>query len=322
MQKKEGKISSPKGHIIDLSTMQSKNVKKEHPLVSKNTENNTTERPGDGNFAEMAIPIDIKIQRKKHKPSLIQFKVKRQSSEDVGDQDNSSSLIEEQEEESPKKSLRSPVMIKSSNLGLDSNSNSKSLNQSLAKEFRNYKRITSLDEFYVQNNHFKKNPTNPYKGPAFDMKKEGFLVEVLEARFLPDTVNFVKAKIMIYGAGEGPLSPIMSSVMFMDGDINQATFDLLLKVQSLKTSNFDNVYLFILWETFQDIFGEDEVDFTPLVFGFSLVKLFQIDKEIKSESGVTYFNEIWNICEGPIQIGIYPSHYLKLDREEIIKRYR
>ena len=72
----------------------------------------------------------------------------------------------------------------------------------------------------------------------------------------------------------------------MESDINQLSFDFCLKVDKLKTTNYDEVYLFLIWESFQDIFGEDDIEFIPTIFGFSIVKIFETDDVKSLESSV------------------------------------
>ena len=217
---------------------------------------------------------DIVIQRKKKNQAQIMViqEVPKEDTNREGDDNNTSSIMEEENEApvSPSKlNVLKPIDSKPESLG----SQPRSMNVSM-NEFKNSKKITSLDELYVQNNFFSKNMKNPYQETPINFQSEGFVVEVFEARYLPDTVNFVRVKGMIYGINSGIEGKVHKGTMLIDGDINSVLLDFVLKVESLSSTDYDDLYVFLIWETFQDIFGEEDVEFMPLVFGFSLVKLF------------------------------------------------
>lgn len=217
---------------------------------------------------------DIVLQRKKRQPTIIALQqVAKDDSKKLDSEDNNtSSIIEEQDDYIPsnKVAFLKPV----DSLPVSMESHPKSQNASLT-DFKNNKKITSLDELYIQNNYFSKNPNNPFTQAPINFDKEGFVVHIHEARYLPDTVNFVKVKAMIFGANTGIEGKVQKEILQIEGDINTVLFNLTLKVEKLSTTNYDDLHLFLFWETFQDIFGDDDVEFIPIVFGFSLVKLFQ-----------------------------------------------
>lgn len=124
---------------------------------------------------------------------------------------------------------------------------------------------------------------------------------------MPDTINFIKAKAMIYSNELGTIGPTESSVCLIEGDINSMPMRMLLKVDQIKNCNYDEVYLFIVWESFQDIFGDEDIEFMPLVFGFSLVKLFNSSgaKSLSTAVGFGFTIQKWRLCEGHLQIGIF-----------------
>lgn len=115
---------------------------------------------------------------------------------------------------------------------------------------------------------------------------------------MPDTINFVKAKAMLYSNELGNISPIESSVCVIDSDINSMQINLLLKVEQIKNCNYDEVYLFIIWESFQDVFGDEDIEFIPLVFGFSLVKLFSSSgaKSLSTAVSLGLTFKKWRVC--------------------------
>lgn len=231
-----------------------------------------------------AKKADFKIQRKKHGPSMIKAKwtiIKAKA--EHGDDQSSYSMVEEDEHVDKVPKLQVKPLGKTT---ANNSSQSGSLNQAIPKEFRNYKKTTTLDDFYVQNNYMKLNPKNPYAGEPFDFKSEGFVIEVIQARFLPDTVNFVKVKGMLYSIGGKKLTELSSSVLRIEGDINQVTLDFMIKINDLACSNYDEVYLMIFWESFQDIFGDEDVEFVPIIFGFSVIKLFHAEGMKSLESCV------------------------------------
>lgn len=255
----------------------------------------------DGDFAGSGVNEatgvsrkDIKIQRKKHGPSLIQAKwsggVDSRGKGDAGGDDDSSCSSFEENNQDPKPFR---LHLKPAGKAEVSQSNSKSMSQNMPQEFKNHKKITSLDEFYVKNTFMKPNSRDPYDNKAFDFESEGFLIEVTEARFLPDTVNFVKVKGMVYEIGGQRLTDIEKSVLRIEGDINQIALDFTLTVKDLDCQNYEQVYFLLFWLTFEDIFGDDEVEFTPVIFGFSVVKLFKA-KSLKSEGSNVGLNSFRN----------------------------
>ncbi len=277
---------------------------------------------------------DITIQRKKHTASLVNQPNGRQSSdqkpkeqieaieERLNESYDSSSLMEERED-----NLQKIHMLKKLDKGSRNVSNLPSAMLSSGPHktdhyFHNHKKITSLDEFYVESNYFKRNNCNAYAGNEVDFGRDAFVVDVVEARYLPDTSNFLKVRGFYY-SGEGVnLTDPLESVAKMDGDSNQQFFDLALKLDKFKNNNYDEVYLFLVWETFQDIFGDDDIEFTPLIFGFSIVKLFEADGLKSLSSTVAAAHQKWNLARGLFQIGVYQPFYLKLSRQELVRRFR
>lgn len=141
-----------------------------------------------------------------------------------------------------------------------------------------YKRITSLDELYVEKNFLLKNKREPYH--SFEPNKQTIVADIIEARYLPDTVNFVRMKGFFFstqGGSETRLSPMVTSMMDLNGDVNQMEFNSVITLDKPKLEALDSVFLLLVWESFQDIFGDDEVEFSPLIFGFSLIKVFETD---------------------------------------------
>lgn len=238
--------------------------------------------------------LDIMIQRKKNMASLVNSGGGKHSSdqkskdkemiepiqEKLNESYDSSSLMEERED-----NLQKIHMVKKLDKGSKNVSNMPSamvLTNAATQNrseyyFNNHKKITSLDEFYVESNYFKRKNGNAYAGNEADFGRDGFVVEVTEARYLPDTSNFLKVRGFFY-SGEGyNLTEPVENIAKMDGDSNQQFFDLVLKLDKFRNNSYDEVYLFLVWETFQDIFGDDDIEFTPLIFGFSIVKLFDAD---------------------------------------------
>lgn len=241
---------------------------------------------------------DIKIERKKHGPSLIMARWSNIKTKAVrpDEDDSSCSMVEENLEDSDTSKIHRKIAAKP---GVNS-SHSKSMSQNLAKEFKNHKKITSLDELYIQDNYMKLNSRNPYGGQHFDFKKEGFIIEVNEARFLPDTVNFVKVEGMVYEIGGKMITDTVSNILRLEGDINQISLDFILKIKDLQTQNYDDLYLLLIWETFQDIFGDNDVEFLPIIFGFSILKLFQPEGLKSLDNCVHIFNLEMEASRGSI----------------------
>jgi hypothetical protein len=276
---------------------------------------------------------DITIQRKKNTASMVNGK---QSSEQkpkeqiesiqerLNESYDSSSLMEERED-----NLQKIHMVKKLDKGSRNVSNlpSAMLPNGVGSHkadyyFNNHKKITSLDEFYVESNYFKRNNCHAYAGHEVNFDKDAFVAQVVEARYLPDTSNFLKVRGFFY-SGEGyNLSEPTENIAKMDGDSNQQFFDLVLKLDKFKNNNYDEVYLFLIWETFQDIFGDDDIEFTPLIFGFSIVKLFEAEGLKSLSTTVATSHQKWNLARGLFQIGVYQPFYLKLGRQELIRRFR
>ena len=293
---------------------------------------------------ELSSPrrTDITIKRKRNALSIINSRqpVPSKGKDKIdkveeGDHDHdhdssSSSLADEREDNLLKvqtvKKIGAKNNSKDGSISAGLDSGNVGAGGSLAKaeqHFSNHKKITSLDEFYVESNYFKRNSKDPFKDHQMDFENKGVVVEMVEARYLPDTANFVKVRGFFYSNEGHNLTEPMENVARMDGDLNQQTFDLILKLEKIKAGAYDDVYLFLVWETFQDIFGDDDIEFTPLVFGFSLVKLFNTDG-LKSLSTVVqwYNRQKWFVARGLFQIGIYPPNYLKLERQELIRIHR
>lgn len=232
---------------------------------------------------------DIVIQRRKKNGDLLTPKEVPPKESSKRENTDESSVMEEQEDRflSPTKvSMLRPVDSKPISMESHNRSSSGS-----GYNFRNNKKITSLDELYVQNHFFCKNPKNPFTESVMNFGTEGLVIDVFEARYLPDTVNFVRVKGLIYGETTGMEGSLHKGMLQIDGDINSVFFDLSIKIESLKSSHYDDMYLFLFWETFQDIFGEDDVEFAPVVFGFSLVKLFQAEGVKSLASCVGFFEQ-------------------------------
>lgn len=278
---------------------------------------------------------DITIQRKKHTASQVNAANGRQAGEQkpreeiepiqekLNESYDSSSLMEEREDNLQKVHLVKKLDKGSRNV---SNLPSALLPGAGATKadyyFNNHKKITSLDEFYVESNYFKRNNGQAYAGPEVDFARDAFAVEVLEARYLPDTSNFLKVRGFFY-SGEGfSLTDPQEALAKLDGDANQQFFDLVLKLDRLKNSSCDEVFLFLVWETFQDIFGDDDIEFTPLVFGFSLVKLFEADGLKSLSTTVAPAHQKWTLARGLFQIGVFQPAYLRLTRQELVRRFR
>lgn len=172
-----------------------------------------------------------------------------------------------------------------------------------------YKRITSLDELYVEKNFLVKNHKEPYH--SIDPTKETVVAQILEGRYLPDTVNFVRMKGFFFssqGNAETRLSPMLTSMMELSGDVNQMEFNTTLLLEKTKADTLDSVFLLLVWESFQDIFGEDEVEFSPLIFGFSIVKIFEADGMRSGTSVVGWsVNAEMEGAEGTLPIRSLPS---------------
>ena len=299
----------------------------------KQPESRETEPSRSQGKTAAQVRSDITIQRKKHTASQVNAGPGRPEArpreeiepiqEKLNESYDSSSLMEEREENLQKVHLVKKLDKGSRNV---SNLPSALLPGAGASKadyyFNNHKKITSLDEFYVESNYFKRNNGPAYAGPEVDFARDAFAVEVLEARYLPDTSNFLKVRGFFY-SGEGQsLTDPQEALAKLDGDANQQFFDLVLKLDRLKNSSCDEVFLFLVWETFQDIFGDDDIEFTPLVFGFSLVKLFEADglKSLSSTVGPT--QQKWTLARGLFQIGVFQPAYLKLSRQELLRRFR
>lgn len=259
-------------------------VEKEiHPKTKAPTQRQTFEEPDTERN-------DIVIQRKKKQPTLMflqevpKIDIKKEETEE----NNSSSIIEEQEEVNyPSNKVTFLKPIDSMPVSMESHHRS----QNVSGDFKNNKKITSLDELYVQNNFFCKNPKNPYTQTPMNFDKEGFVIEIHEARYLPDTVNFVRVKAMLFGTNGGMEGVVQKQVLQIEGDINNVLFDLQFKVDKIGTTNYDDLYLFLFWETFQDIFGDEDVEFIPIVFGFSIIKLFVAEGVKSLDSCVGIYNQ-------------------------------
>jgi hypothetical protein len=192
-------------------------------------------------------------------------------------------LIEEENEPSDKKSPRVKLLSPIHNID-SKDSQAKSISHVIPHNFRNYKRTTTLDEYYVQNNHFIRNDKNPYENDPINFDSESLVIEVKGLRFLPDTVNFVKAKGMVYGVGGNTITKVTTELMRLSGDINNVIFDYMIILKDMNKMSYDDAYFIIIWETFEDVFGEDDIEFLPLVFGFSVLKLFQAKGKKSLES--------------------------------------
>ena len=205
--------------------------------------------------------------------------------------DDSSSLVEEKDQKSSISKIKKMEIPKNPEPATNSISIPATDQKDMVAEDdplqSQYKRITSLDELYVEKNFLVKNHKEPYH--SIDPAKETVAAQILEGRYLPDTVNFVRMKGFFFssqGNADTRLSPMLTSMMDLSGDINQMEFNTTLLLEKTKADTLDSVFLLLVWESFQDIFGEDEVEFSPLVFGFSIVKVFQADGMRSAASAV------------------------------------
>ena len=67
------------------------------------------------------------------------------------------------------------------NSKFDSDPNQASQNNQMGgTSNNNYKRITSLDEIYVEKNYFSVNSKDPYQGNEIDFESKGIIVELIE----------------------------------------------------------------------------------------------------------------------------------------------
>lgn len=150
------------------------------------------------------------------------------------------------------------------------------------KNVDSIKKFTSLDNVVVKENLFIANMEIPYTQEPFDFYNESLSIDFLQARFLPDNTNLVK--IFAYILEDRGNSKVFDfeSMNRMEGEIFNPYFLDSFKIEEITPS--DDTYLFIIYGTFEDVLKGEDVDFGSLIFGFSLVRLFEAKLNAKVNS--------------------------------------
>lgn len=150
--------------------------------------------------------------------------------------------------------------------------NTKLKNKNKKKKLK-YNAPRDWNDLIAQNDCFKLNNSMPFP-EVMDFENNSLVFQLHQARFLPDKINFVKARSLLI-TENGIVGEHQETIGRLTGDLNEMFFSHSMAFDNLNRSSYNDYYLLIFLYTFQDFFEEEDVEFEPLLFGFSLMKLFQ-----------------------------------------------
>jgi len=125
----------------------------------------------------------------------------------------------------------------------------------------------------IQQDLLIENLADPYSPQEFDVKRELLEIDFLSFRFLPCCINFVHLHVYIYDFKKRLVIRREEFTDSFEGSIHNSIIHKTLKLESVTPS--EDLYMFTIIGTFEDILQENMVDFEGLVFGFCMVPLFK-----------------------------------------------
>lgn len=133
------------------------------------------------------------------------------------------------------------------------------------------------ENFFIQNNQ------QPYSNIRYDEYADSISIDFYQAMFLPDNTNIVKIFAYIIEDNGASKMAEFEVVNKIEGNIFDPKFFESFIIEEI--TPHEDTYILILYATFEDMFKADDILFSSYIFGFSLLRMF----ELKMNSKVSKF---------------------------------